>query len=125
MYELQAVQFARVFERLPDSVAAALGIMKPEPSTRAVVQLNGPGLAATGELAPSRKSVSLPLKEKDVDFVASPFRCRDSCHNYISIRRARGAIPMTLSQPRKRQRLLTKPVIVPLHTVLEKEEDLV
>lgn len=43
MYELQSPKIQRVFELLPDSVAAALGIMKPKPSTRAVVELDKEG----------------------------------------------------------------------------------
>lgn len=40
IYERQGALLARVVESLPDHVEAALGNMKPEPSTRAVVEFH-------------------------------------------------------------------------------------
>lgn len=40
MYELQSPVFPGVFEMLPNSTAAALGIIRPEPLTKAVVEIN-------------------------------------------------------------------------------------
>lgn len=44
MYKLQDAKLSRVFESLPNSIPAALGIMRPEPPTTAVVQLDNQGM---------------------------------------------------------------------------------
>lgn len=87
MYELQGVKGLRMFESLPDSVASALGVMKPEPPTRTVIELHKQGKVVESGLHTKTLLFSL-VKTKDavlrqshfgfviVVIIASPFHVR-------------------------------------------------
>lgn len=77
MYEIQGAKSPRGFESLFDSVAIVLGNMKREFPTKVVVQLDKRLQVVESRPRPVTL-VSFPIKQKDADFVASPFWFRDS-----------------------------------------------
>lgn len=86
-----------MFDSLPDSIAAALGLMMTEPPT--ILRLD---LEERGEVLESRphagKLVSLFMKWKNAVSAASSLPVRESgCMNII-IQVVRGSIPMKHSE---------------------------
>lgn len=91
MHELQSRKLPSVFKSLPDSVAAALGTMRPEPSIRAFVELDKQGQFVESEPHPEAP-VPSPIKRKDEIFAASSSWFCDSCRSDITVRRTSGSI---------------------------------
>lgn len=120
MYKLQGAKLAKVLESLPGSVAAALGIMIPEPLSRPVSVLD-----AHGKVVESRPYSETPLpslmKRNEAVFAASSFRFRNSDGVDISVPRARGLMSTILSLPSKRYSFMMSPERVPPSTAPEKE----
>lgn len=84
-----------MLESLPDSVVAALGIMKPEPPTRAVLKLDERELVVDSRTH-SVTSGSLVMKRKDEASAESPFRFSDI---NLTIPRERGLVSTRLPLP--------------------------
>lgn len=105
-FKLQRVKLSKVFESLPDSVAATLGIMKLDPPTKAVVTLDEQEQIVESRRLPETL-VCLLINKKDAVFAASPFWFRYSGRINITISRSKASISVTLLQLDKRQRLLT------------------
>lgn len=97
MYEYQSSKPPRVFESPPNSILAALGIMNPEPLTRAVVKLGKKGKVIECRIH-SETMVYSFMERKDAAFITSSFRYRDGVRIIITVPRARGSITITLSQ---------------------------
>lgn len=112
-----------MFESLRDFVAAALGIMKPEPPARTVVELDDQGKLMESKAHPEMP-VCLLVKKKGMVLSASPLRFHDGVRNNISILRSRRSLSMTLLQPNYPLCSLTNPARLLLLTVSEKQEDL-
>lgn len=111
-----------MFEPLSDFVLGLLGIMKPRPPSRAVVEFDKDGHVVDSR--PHHKTpLSIPMKRIDRIFAASLFRFHDSGHVSISVPHVRGSMSMTLSQPNKRHRLLTNLARLSLPTTSGNKED--
>lgn len=74
MYYLEGNKLQRVFASLPDSVAAAMGIMKPQPPNTAVVQPDQ--RTGGGEQAPSGNPAFLVYEEEGPGFCGKPISVR-------------------------------------------------
>lgn len=102
--------------------SAALRILKPERPARAVVKL-GEQWCVLEDMLHAEMLVISNLGRKDKRVEASSFRFHDSeCINFTFLNE-RGSIPMTLSQPNKRQRLLTNRANMSILTAPEKREE--
>lgn len=107
-----------MFESLPGSVSAALGIIKPEPPTTEAVELDEKGQVMKSRFHPETP-VSFLMKRKVAVFAARLFGFRDSGRINITAPSATGSISMMMLQPHKRQRLLTSPARLLFLTTLE------
>lgn len=122
LYELPGPKLSWVFELLPDTVVAALGILKPAPTANDVVELYEWGAVVESRPLPE-KAVSLLMKGKNAVFVGSIFLFRNSGHINITVLRERRSISMTLLQSNKPQCLLKSPTRLSLLTAPEKQEN--
>lgn len=123
MYELENAKPTRAIESLHDSVAAALVIIKQEPTNRAVLQLEEQGCVVESRTLPETPLCSLTIR-KDENFREGSFRFRDSGSSNISAIRARVSIWMMLPQPNNLLHLLTNHARVPVLTATERVEGL-
>lgn len=89
-----------MFQSLSESITAALGIIKPEPPTTAVVELGKQGQMMESRPHPETL-ISWLMQRKVAVFTASPFRFRDSGCSKISVPPVRVSRSMTGSQPNK------------------------
>lgn len=92
--KLQGSKLSSLFESLYNSVAAATGIMNPEPPTRAVVKHEEHGQVVEVR-SHSKTPRSRLMKKKGAVFAVSPFCLRDSGPIYIRVSRVRDLISMT------------------------------
>lgn len=106
MYKLRCAKLSRASESLPDSVAVALGIMKLDSLTRAVVELDKLLQVVESRPHPGLLLFSL-LERKDAAFVAVPIRFRCSGCIYIGVLLARVLISMMPLWSKRRRGLLT------------------
>lgn len=90
---------------MSDSVAAALGTMKPEPPTRVAVDPDEQRKVAETRPHPETPVPSL-MKRSNANFSANRFWFRHSSLIGITVPLVRVSISMKLSQPSKSQRLL-------------------
>lgn len=105
MYEIKGPKLSRLFKSLTDANLTALGFLKPELWTRAVVELEkNKHVAESSPYIGAR--TSLFMKRKDVIFTASLFQYHDSCRINRSSPRQRGPIWMALQQQKKQQQSL-------------------
>lgn len=84
MHGHQSLKLPRVFESLPDSVAVAMGIMKPASPTTHVVQIYRQGKAVEKKPQPIASATTL-MKRRDAVFAASAFRLGDSGRSNIPV----------------------------------------
>lgn len=121
MYYLYGVMLAGVFESLPDSTVSVVRIMKPDPLTRAGVELR-----ELKQVVERRNHTETPapllMKRKNVVFTASLSCLHDGCLVIISVPGQRGSISLKLSQQNMRHRLVTDVARLPLLTTLRRQE---
>lgn len=80
---------------MPDSIAAALGITKPELLTRAVVEVDEQ--VQVMQIRPDTELLRIILmKGKDAVFASKQFRFLDSGHTDVNVSLPRLSISMTL-----------------------------
>lgn len=108
MYEFQSSKLPRVFKWLPDSAATALEIMKAEPPTIAIVEIDNHGWVVESRPSPETMA-SLLESEKGAVSGASPFRYGDSGRINITVTPTIGSTSSFLSMPNKQQHLFTTP----------------
>lgn len=91
MYEPQGAMLRRAFQSPLDYVAAVLGIVKPEPTTRAVLELHKQEYMAESKHHPETLG-SLIMKRMKAAFAGSTFPFRDSGRNNTTATCASGSI---------------------------------
>lgn len=111
IYNLRPRMIPSLFEWLPNSVEAALAIIKLKPPIRAVVELNKQ--RQIFESKTNQKSlISLLTRGKNTLFAARALQLSDSRRINNTVLFTSGSISITLLLPDKRQNILTSPAIL-------------